>query len=717
MPRYNEFYYNTGYYGLKSALAFSAEPLIATALRYGRVSLSYLPPTGTYTEFRIVRNQDSFPQTQEDGVVVLHSFGAPDGAPVLDSEENTSAPLVPGRFAYYRAWIRKTTTSDWVPAGDTYTLLPAPHNLSVDRNTVYSVTGAKGQTTDASVYSDPNVNPIVSTTHKRFMSLFPNVLVSETNSALDEINEDYSYTDYSGAKKNTLLSAFMSAFSFTVDEILTMTKLVAPDNSGINAGPSTILLRSHELGMGFDVDPVTSTQKKLLRNAVTIYSRKGTPRGIAALVEGITGYDSTVGVSTNMILSHEDSTFDILNWVSGDPLGNWQQNQTAMTLSMITTDTAPVIDFTGTRAIDRIYSAQIVTTATEQSISLGVQEAVTKGIPVIAGTVYNFSFYIAKNSSSSTVAPKVIWFDKNGEPLAPYSMTIGSSTTKPVTTSWARQYVTVTAPAGAVYAGLAFVFNAAGTYHLDMIQFEPELVSGSGPTIFQEARAAVIALTPVKTNWIINPSFEVNTTGWTGVATSSISTSTTTSYYGDKSMKVTANGSAAAGVVLTASVPVLGGEYYSMSAYVKDLTAMVPVKVGIDFYDVTNTLIGTTWWGTDTNLSGGSNWVRVTSSAKAPLTATSAKARILTSSTPANGAQYYVDCVQLEMTEGATDYFDGSMQAIGAQWLGTAHASTSHYYPNLSVRLARLKGEIEKYLPLDTPYYIEYTGDEISGIS
>jgi hypothetical protein len=339
MPRYNDFFFGsigpgTGFYGTRAALAFSAEPLTATAVGYDDIALTWLSPTGEYSEFRVVRNQDGYPQTQEDGFIIYQSFGPPEGPTLRNPFNDTSLgednaikfPLTSGRFVFYRAWVRKNEDGSWVTAGDTFVLLPSPHNLSIARDSRYTETNPNAEEyigQDRLAYFDPNTSPLVSSTHKRFLDLFPRTITSTSTGGLDVPTESYNGNLYQtsgqrgratiadssseqGNDENSLFPAFMSAFSFTVDEMLTFAGLITPDTSVHWSSPTSIFLGSQELGMTEDIDQVTLTQRKLLRDAVPIYSSKGTLPGLELLCQNMTGYDAVLEETT---LSTGKSTY------------------------------------------------------------------------------------------------------------------------------------------------------------------------------------------------------------------------------------------------------------------------------------------------------------------------------------------------------------------------------------------------------------------------
>jgi hypothetical protein len=75
------------------------------------------------------------------------------------------------------------------------------------------------------------------------------------------------------------------------------------------------------------------------------------------------------------------------------------------------------------------------------------------------------------------------------------------------------------------------------------------------------------------------------------------------------------------------------------------------------------------------------------------------------------GNVIYLDKAQLEDSFSPTDYFDGDLgSARGGLWEGSAHASASHFYPNLAQKTTRLTQELKKYLATNQPYVIQWHG-------
>ncbi|CAB4128727.1 hypothetical protein UFOVP111_68 [uncultured Caudovirales phage] len=644
MPRYNDFFFGsigpgTGYYGTRAALAFSAEPITATAVGYDDIALTWLAPTGAYSTFRVLRNQSGFPQTHEDGFVVYESAGAP-AAPTsrnpfhdtsLDENKAIKFPLMGGRFVFYRAWVKKDENGAWVTAGDTFVLLPSPHNLSIARDSRYvetnpEATGYIGQ--DRLAYFDPKTSPFVSSTHKRFLDLFPRAITSSSTGALDVPTDSYNGTTYQTSgqlgistfsdttseqynDENSLFPAFMSAFSFTVDEMLTFAGLITPDTSVHWSSPTSIFLGGQELGMTQDIDSVTATQRSLLRNAVPIYSSKGTLSGLELLSQSMTGYDAVVTETNNLLLSIEDSTFYIPGWeekadaaskvtpVVKPAIGNWTVLSTGLSMEVVSSEVTSanndyLADATyGKYIIDTTYCAKVTPSTTNQSIGLGTVNPLGTGIPVTGGSYYTFqALYKRSNSASNTMTVEFKWFDKAGVYISS-STNISVSLTRTPISSW---YSTATpptvvsrqAPLNALYLGIVLKFSDSHIVYLDMVQVNEVASDASGGIAYQEPRGALVDLQPARANFVNNPSLLTSASGWTAYSESSSSREAIDGFSGTGVFNMVADGTDTLWCKVGVSnhkANAKTGDTYAFSCYVKDVNTAVEYTPFVYAYD------------------------------------------------------------------------------------------------------------------------------------
>jgi len=771
MPRFNDFFYGlvgagTGYYGNRAALAFSAEPIVATAVGYDDIVLTWSAPTSDaegYSAFRIVRNQNGYPQTQEDGFIIYESAGVPDAPTAnnpfhdtsLDDAGDIDFPLISGRFVFYRAWLRKDSNSSWVSAGSAFTLLPSPHNLGIARDSRYIETNPEagvfiGQ--DRLAFFDPKTSPFVSSTHQRFMDLFPRTITSKSNSSLDVSNNSYQgqtintsgglglatvadTTADSFSDENALFPAFISAFSFTFDEMLTFASLITPDTDIHWSSPTSVLLGSQELGLENDVDTVTATQRRLLRNAVSSYASKGTSPGLEEYCQSATGYDATITDTTNLLFSSEDSTFYLPGWETAadiaekdgtpmPPVGNWISNSTGLSLRVVSNQVGSSNDdisdpVAGKFVIDTVYCAKVIPSGDAQEISLGVVSPIGTGIPVKEAEFYVLSAYSRTAAEDTSIRAEFRWFDKTGifiESITPPTVLLTGG-------DWERiEFAAVTAPAEARYVGVTLQFGRDDIVYLDMLQLEKVASTESLATVYQEPRGAIIDLAPARINLILNPSFssalEEFETLWTPDSSSSVAISASGGLFGANCLSLTkSDGSSEATLAAGYSngltgIPIASGEYYSVSAYIKNVSSPDMFSIGISFIDATDDPIGE-WIYSDNTAINTDTWTRLMLNAKAPANAVRAQLIIIADDASDRVTdEVLIDGVMVVKSSGPIDYFDGNSITDGGVWKDGSTEEVSGIYPAKSVRMQRLQKEIREYIGLGTPFYITlFDGD------
>lgn len=185
-----------------------------------------------------------------------------------------------------------------------------------------------------------------------------------------------------------------------------------------------------------------------------------------------------------------------------------------------------------------------------------------------------------------------------------------------------------------------------------------------------------------RVNYITNPSFEVNTTGWLGTASATIARTTGEFNTGSASLSVTNTSGAAAQFGNSGTmVPLVAGEgTYYLSAYVKLANGNSPAnyflrQLQYEAQDSSTTLSATNF-GTQ-SLSYTGDWVRLSGSFTKNAGANFIIIRVVTGSTVA-GEIFYVDSVMLEKSTTLKSYFDGGS---GGFWSGSANASFSGATP------------------------------------
>jgi hypothetical protein len=672
MPKYNNVIYAGGYYGQQSRLSFSVQPFTATTIDYDRVFLTWASLNSTFNAVRLVRNQVAFPETEEDGVILWEENGLEgvfsraefvDGLDnTLDDNPNNDYPLIGGRFAYYRMWLRKDD-GIWYPAGDAETIIPSDHGS-------VAFAGSAAQTT-----------------HDKFMDLLPKVYTSATQSPLDNVDPE------------STLYTFLEGFSLTLDELLTYADVLKPNYSGLSTPPDLVPLQAFQLGLPLEYGLGLRAMKRLVREGIFLHNNKGTALGVQTLAESLTGFAPTVTQTKNLMLSMQDSTFykGKGNWLTGG----------ACTLAV---ESSVYHAISEPLAADLTYTAKVVASSTTSYISNGENRPKTLGIPVIGGESYQLLFFALTSTASRSITAKVTWYDYLGAEVDDNSQTFSLTAN-----TWMKNASSsFVAPDDAAYASIRLSFSGAATFYLDMVQFA--LYEDSTPS-YEEARGVNVSLAPSKTNLLDNPSFEADNTYWTIDDDGHTLEDSTHPYalVDSQMLESVTNDGAESSYVSESSAGVTAGQFYTASIYAKTAAGTEDVVFTVtatDDLDVTDA-------STDT-ITLTTTWQRLTATVFVPTTySESTVLSVSLVGEDTTGNTIHLDMAQLEQTYLPTDYFDGSYPAAyGASWAGTANESVSYLYPNKLVKIPRLIANIAAFMPIGTPFSVSTNeGLEYVGIS
>ena len=185
-------------------------------------------------------------------------------------------------------------------------------------------------------------------------------------------------------------------------------------------------------------------------------------------------------------------------------------------------------------------------------------------------------------------------------------------------------------------------------------------------------------------NLVSNPSFETNTTGWAGLASSTIAVDSTRSATGSKSGLVTWAAGAASSQAVVINCTTVAGQVYTVSFWVY-------VPSGNPDVAATCNLVST-----GSTLTTKDRWVRISHTFTAGGTTSSVGVRNLSTATA--GQVCYIDGVQCELGSSMTNYTDGA-PASTSLWVGYVEAVNTEwedgYRPVVNIecsdRLARLQ--------------------------
>lgn len=644
MSKYGYSVYGASKYGLTPKLAYSVEPMGINVVRFNEVYLTWQLPVGTFTRFRVVRNQNAWPETSEDGVIVYELISA-DGSSLegflakssfYDGIENPTQTVInPGRNVFYRVFLY-TADNIWVKAGEISDIVP--------KNT--------GAT-------------------KRVIDILPRVLTTPELSPFGVVDEESD------------LYLFLDGLAFSYEQMLTEIKLARPAHNLEGANFKTIPGEVLNVGLNPEPNLPMLRQRALIREAIPLYANKGTALGLADYAESLTGFAPVITNSSNLMLTIQDSTFY-------QNTGRWVP--THATIS----STDEMVPNNVSKSIDLVYSLKVIASTTAASITLGLDSPITHGVPIKPSTEYIYKANI-KCPTSGGATLKVEYYDKNGTVISNTTQTLSA------TNSWQTVSKTDTSPNNAFYVVLYVLFNTATTYYVDMVYV------GTTPFVnYEEARVTTINLLPKLENYIGNPSFEVDTTGWTltGLSFTRDSSVPAEGYPSSYSGKFVAAG--AWSLQSNYILKLEAGIYFNVSHYMKSAN-MVSMNAYIDLYDADDNLIDTI---PDVHMLS-NTWMRGHTTVLIPSdsTATYAKYRL-----EGTAGTLYLDMFLAQDTFTPTDYFDGSMpELVGVIWEGTAHNSNSLYYPNKATKILRLAQTLVNWVPMNawwrltTPAGLEYT--------
>jgi hypothetical protein len=513
--------------------------------------------------------------------------------------------------------------------------------------------------------------------HKRIMDIIPKVFTSDIQSPLGVTDE------------NSDLYKFIGGVAFTHDQFLSQLDVLRPQHSSEGIAFTTLSQNATSVGLVPEPGLPVKNQKRLIREALSLYSNKGTELGINAYAESLTGFAPTTTLSTNLLLSVQDSTFY-------NSIGNWTATNATLTSS---NEQVPA---TGTDVIDNVYTGKIVASAAG-AMQVGNTAPITRGVPVLPDTEYVVSCKLKSPSSAGNITLAVKFYDRHGE----ITGTTQSATAVAANNTWKSSSKVFTTPADSSYVSIQISYSAAGTYYLDQVCLQ------LGDTVeYDEARAISVFLDSSKINYIKNPSFEVDDSDWTvtGATFTQNALVPSEGYSGDYSGRFVV---ATTGNIQTDyNIPITAGKYYTLSFYVAsdDSTTITGL---IEFFDEDDNLLEEL----ETEFDITDAFSRVSMTALTDSDSGVSYAKVKLSFT--DDGTYYVDLVQFEKSQTATEYFDGSLPSeYGAVWEGTADSSYTHIYPNKPLKIPRLGKTLNDWVVPNTFWRLStYDGVEYTNLT
>ena len=260
---------------------------------------------------------------------------------------------------------------------------------------------------------------------------------------------------------------------------------------------------------------------------------------------------------------------------------------------------------------------------------------------------------------------------------------------------------------GTTEGGIGPMLN--GTFSISEIVSPTKFKYSSGyPTTFQDIiYDPANASSEVRRNYVENPSFEVDLTGWSSGAT--ISRDTSEHNIGAASMKVVAGD---AGLKTTSAYytpSITGTETFTASVYVKGTADKIVELILENDAGTASSTSG------PITLTG--EWLRLYTSVGVPSVGGGVRLKITTVS---SGSQtFYVDNALLERASVASEYFDGAFTDTYEHtygWTGTANASASTEVHNIDIIQAKIVDNTVTLTATEPPDFIDGASVVIGGV-
>jgi hypothetical protein len=636
---------------------------------FGAIVVQWEEPSDNFDFIMLVRNSYGPPLTPTDGAVL---FQTPRGT--LTVNEYVDDGLAQGQYYYYSLFIRlQQATPQWRRVG---TVIGTSNADYGDGVWMYELLPLWYRQEDGVLPGHPFDNSMVNWGPlKRYLELIGRQL-------------DLTRVDLQAALDSTRADKIRSD-----------------------------ILQCASQQYGFPYEPYLGDRqtKRLFGNWVHILKRKGTRLGVETFVSAVTGYSTTTLLGKNLLRDRDDSDFY-------ETKGQWIESPTGQ--------------FTLTRDVSDIWLPAVqraslkvkrVGPTTDMLFGIGpftISKYVARHslIAVTVGNKYWLTFATKALTSARTVQGVVNWWSKDG---IFEGQNIISMTEAQQVGTWVQHThaAAVTAPANADYAfvSIKILGTASNEEHrIGGVMFSTGTTTDN---VWEPARQIGVRLAPVRRNLCPNPSVEQALGNWVSpVGADTIARVTSKAIVGVASAELTSGQAGASrieysdamdGLDVYAGAPLTQGTRYSLGAWVLGLSTQsgdvgVSANAFVRLFNGAAVLISQI--NGPTKLMAYDGWLPVEMEWVLPAGVASFKFGVQINGITASGKKYYMDAVILEQDGLPTSYFDASIDLTSFDylWAGSAHASSSLWYPNRYIRDKRLRTMLPDMLPTGTSSSISY---------
>ncbi|WP_019629589.1 hypothetical protein [Actinomadura atramentaria] len=258
MATYALDYYGLTKYGQRRVVDYSVQPFVVTQTDYEHLAISWTLPVADWERLRLVRSVAGYPAGPGDGQVII------DATPDEPQTATSDTTITPGGYQYYAIFVLDPVDKRWQRAGGASVLVVADkdsHNWLLERVPIWH----------------------------RYLGGELTTLLTQPE------NED--------------LKKFLAMFAAGVDHLRSMHEpLLRLNDIGFTHHRNLI---NAALQLGCYADPRDSAT--LLRRRLMAYSHvireKGTVEGLRHWIRIMTGWDISVRVTGNLMLTMDESSF------------------------------------------------------------------------------------------------------------------------------------------------------------------------------------------------------------------------------------------------------------------------------------------------------------------------------------------------------------------------------------------------------------------------
>lgn len=315
-------FYGVATYGYSQPADYSVEPFVATQSDYNRITLQWATPNvKPWKSLVLVRNLYGYPSVPADGTTILTITPT---AP-LTSYDDTG--LIAGRYYYYTmflnleapAWSAATTYSIsqiisynglyWISTQNSNTNHIPSAGSSYWSNTQYSTTWyPAGYAVSLAVGNQGYADRLYTRVPKPYKISNSDVFNSST---ID----------------NSALLHYLTVFGFHFDMLKTEYDNILQMNNPEYISATSLDILGQQLGVRTDYLSSPQLRRQRVKNITANYRLKGTVQGLHNAIASITGWDSVITDSRNMLATGDNSAFAHPQYDNWDATTTYFPNQ------------------------------------------------------------------------------------------------------------------------------------------------------------------------------------------------------------------------------------------------------------------------------------------------------------------------------------------------------------------------------------------------------